>query len=79
MDSFSFIISSVFQDLDDYDGTSDSSSSSSNDEDCADELDRYLSAGCIKGVEDPLKWWYENQASYPRLSRMAKDYLTIPG
>ena len=31
------------------------------------------------GVDDPIKWWHDNQGSYPRLSRMARDYLTIPG
>jgi hypothetical protein len=24
-------------------------------------------------------WWVERQAIYPRLSRMARDYLSIPG
>ena len=54
----------------------ESSSSSSDEEEFAD---RYLTSGRIKGVDDPIRWWHENQASYPRLSRMAKDYLTIPG
>ena len=44
-----------------------------------DELDHYLSSGHIKGVDDPIKWWHDNQGSYPHLSRMARDYLTIPG
>ena len=28
---------------------------------------------------DGLKWWHERHATYPHLSRMALDYLTIPG
>jgi len=24
-------------------------------------------------------WWFKNRAVYPRLSRMALDYLSIPG
>ena len=42
------------------------------------ELDRYLSTG-VKHVTDPIAWWHERHESYPRLSRMALDYLTIPG
>lgn len=74
-----FVVSSVFQSQNNSSSESESSSSSSNEEDFADELDRYLSSGCIKGVDDLLRWWHENQASYPHLSHMAKDYLTIPG
>jgi hAT family protein len=73
------IFSGVLQSRDDDSDNSSSSSSSSDEEEFADELDRYLSSGRIKKVEDPIKWWHENQDSYPRLSRMAKDYLTIPG
>ncbi|GLB35657.1 hypothetical protein LshimejAT787_0212220 [Lyophyllum shimeji] len=42
-----------------------------------DELDRYLSTD-VEAVEDVISWWTERQAMYPRLSRMALDYLTIP-
>ena len=24
-------------------------------------------------------WWYERRGAFPRLSRMARDYLSIPG
>jgi hAT family C-terminal dimerisation region len=27
---------------------------------------------------DPLAWWRENESNYPRLSRMARDYLAVP-
>ena len=28
---------------------------------------------------DTLAWWYEKRAMFPQLSRMALDYLSIPG
>ena len=43
-----------------------------------DEFDRYLSTP-PEAVDNPIKWWYERQDVYPRLSRMALDYLAIPG
>ena len=55
------------------------SDTSSDGGDLKDELERYLSTGRIKSVDDPLAWWYENRTSYPRLWRMARDYHTIPG
>lgn len=30
-------------------------------------------------VQDVLLWWFEHRHVYPWLSRMAMDYLTIPG
>lgn len=42
------------------------------------ELDRYFAAE-IESTPDPLKWWNDHRSSYPRLSRMALDYLSIPG
>ena len=33
----------------------------------------------VKNVKDPLKWWFDNRQTYPNLSRMAEDYLSIPG
>lgn len=41
------------------------------------ELDHYLSSE-IEHISDPLAWWHEHWNAYPRLSRMALDYLTIP-
>ena len=32
----------------------------------------------LEAVDDVLLWWYEHHNSYPRLSYMALDYLTIP-
>ena len=43
------------------------------------ELDRYLKTAQVKDVKDPLQWWMDNVVSYPRLSRMARDFLVIPG
>jgi hypothetical protein len=42
------------------------------------ELDKYLSTD-VEQVSDVLAWWHEHRAMYPHLSRMALDYLTIPG
>jgi hypothetical protein len=57
----------------------ESSDMSSDNADTMNELDRYLATHRIKDIKDPLAWWYENRGSYPRLWRMARDYLTIPG
>ena len=43
-----------------------------------DELRLYLSTE-VKNVMDVLQWWYEKHKMYPRLHRMALDYLSIPG
>jgi hypothetical protein len=43
-----------------------------------DKLVRYLSTN-PEQVKDVLLWWHEHASMYPRLSRMALDYLTIPG
>jgi hypothetical protein len=43
-----------------------------------DELDRYLSTD-PEQVMDVCRWWYERRVAYPRLYRMALNYLTIPG
>ena len=42
-----------------------------------DELERYLSTD-PEDVKDALLWWYERKDVYPRLHRMALDYLSIP-
>lgn len=43
-----------------------------------DELRLFLSIE-PENVTNAVQWWYENRATYPRLYRMALDYLTIPG
>ncbi|OJT11999.1 hypothetical protein TRAPUB_11453 [Trametes pubescens] len=42
-----------------------------------DELDCYLSAPTEK-INDALTWWVERRRTYPKLSCMALDYLSIP-
>ena len=42
------------------------------------ELDRYLATG-TEQVDNALHWWTERRTLYPHLSRMALDYLSIPG
>ena len=48
-----------------------------------DELDQYLSSDPeqVGGntSKDVIAWWYERRGVYPRLHRMALNYLTIPG
>lgn len=43
-----------------------------------DELDEYLESPLVP-TKDALAWWHTNRARFPRLSRMALDYLSIPG
>jgi hypothetical protein len=42
------------------------------------ELDVYLSQP-VEDVVDPLKWWVIHTHTFPTLSQMAFDYLSIPG
>jgi hypothetical protein len=42
------------------------------------ELERYLELPVVN-VKDAISWWVTKRVDYPRLSRMALDYLTIPG
>jgi hypothetical protein len=44
-----------------------------------DELESFLSTERELGVTDGLVWWFERKHIYPRLYRMALDYLSIPG
>ena len=43
-----------------------------------DELTQYLKCP-VENIKDAFAWWVKNRAVYPRLSRMALDYLSIPG
>lgn len=61
-----------------FDTALDEESDSSLTED-HDELDQYLNADNERDVDDPLMWWHQHRHTYPHLSRMARDYLTIPG
>ena len=44
-----------------------------------DELQDYLASNVENVKESPLTWWYSKRHLYPRLARMAMDYLSIPG
>jgi len=33
----------------------------------------------VEDVKDALMWWHERCGSFPGLSRMARNYLSIPG
>jgi len=54
------------------------SSSAPVNKELQSELARYLSTG-PEDVKNALIWWAEMQAVYPCLSRMARNYLCIPG
>jgi hypothetical protein len=41
------------------------------------ELELYLSQP-VENVADPLKWWLTHSHTFPTLSQMALDYLSIP-
>ena len=43
-----------------------------------DELTQFWSSPTELTL-DPLRWWADRQVIYPRLSRMARDYLSVPG
>jgi hAT family C-terminal dimerisation region len=43
-----------------------------------DEVVQYLKSR-TEIIDDPIKWWLAQRSTYPRLSRMAIDYLMIPG
>jgi hypothetical protein len=43
-----------------------------------DELDRYLATD-PEQTDNVLAWWHERRPAFPCLSRMAIDYLSIPG
>lgn len=45
-----------------------------------DELQQYLDSPTVPvKPHRALAWWTEQAKRYPNLSRMARDYLSIPG
>ena len=44
----------------------------------SDDLKRYLAAD-PEHTDDVVQWWIERRNTYPKLYRMALDYLSIPG
>lgn len=45
----------------------------------SDQLSQYLSEPPLAIASDVLDWWKNNSARYPRLSVMARDYLSVQG
>ncbi|CAK1595752.1 unnamed protein product [Parnassius mnemosyne] len=43
-----------------------------------DELEEYLSKPRAASSEDILEWWRIHETEYPTLSKMARDFLSIP-
>ena len=42
------------------------------------EIRFYLRGQCAPPKTDPITWWKENTIGFPTLSRMAKNYLSVP-
>ncbi|CAB5371059.1 unnamed protein product [Rhizophagus irregularis] len=47
-------------------------------ESSADEYQIYLSLPQLDGNEDPLEWWKNNEQQFPSLTKIARDFLSIP-
>jgi len=46
--------------------------------DLGSEINHYLSSD-VEHVIDPLAWWHARHGTYPQLSHMALNYLSIQG
>ena len=42
------------------------------------ELNAYMRVQQVANDTDPLMWWKQHQEEFPRLARMARQYLTVP-
>ncbi len=42
------------------------------------EIDSYLKVAKIDAEEDPFKWWYNNESTYPLLAKLSRKYLCTP-
>ena len=42
------------------------------------ELNAYMRVQQVANDTDPLMWWKQHQQEIPRLSRMARQYLSVP-
>lgn len=49
-----------------------------NQNDWKRKINLYLAEEKEVSTVDVLKWWKNHQKPYPRLARMARDYLAIP-
>jgi len=43
------------------------------------ELEDYLAQPTVNMQIKPLKWWKDDEELFPNLSKMARNYLAIPG
>lgn len=43
-----------------------------------DEIDLYTSESVVPKSMSPLEWWKSNERKYPKLSKYAKRYLSVP-
>jgi hypothetical protein len=44
-----------------------------------DELEEYFQLAPDTSGIDPVKWWSDRSSSFPNLSRLARNVLSIPG
>ena len=58
---------------------SESSSHRTTQTDATIEVRRYFEEQNIERSKDPLEWWKNNSVRFPKLHRVAKKYLCIPG
>ena len=42
------------------------------------ELNAYMRVQQVANDTDPLMWWKQHQEEFPRLARMARQYLAVP-
>jgi hypothetical protein len=42
------------------------------------ELNAYMQVQQLSNDTDPLMWWKQHQQEFPRLVRMARQYLAVP-
>ena len=42
------------------------------------ELNAYMRVQQVANDTDPLMWWKQHQQEFPRLSRMVRQYLSVP-
>ena len=42
------------------------------------ELNAYIRVQQVANDTDPLMWWKQHQEEFPRLARMARQYLAVP-
>jgi hypothetical protein len=62
-----------------FDESDEDSELEGNQETPDDELKHYLDSKVEKNITNPVLWWHENRSTYPCLSRMARNYLSVPG